>query len=184
MTNEDSLFDSGKARQGDPAPFPWAPAATTGYPPPGPAYPPADPAYAARGYLAGPAVATGYAPGSATDTAADAAAMPARPPLVTALAIAVPIVATLSLLIPEGGGAAITNVVGWSLVALTSAVLVTVGTLLSSPTARQLRILGAGGLTLFWVLISLPVIGRNTALGVTLAVVASLWLVWSQERTR
>jgi hypothetical protein len=184
MTNKDSLFDSGTARQGNPAPFPWAPAATTGYPPPGPAYPPADPpadpAYAARGYPAGPAVATGYAPGPA----ADAAAMPARPPLVTALAIAVPIVATLSLLIPEGGGAAITNVVGWSLVALTSAVLVTVGTLLSSPAARQLRILGAGGLTLFWVLISLPVIERNTALGVTLAVVASLWLVWSQERTR
>lgn len=163
MTKDSSLFDSGQARQGNPPPppYPWPPAATTGYPPPG------------------PAVATGYAPGPAVG----AAAPTLRAPLLTALAIAVPIVLTLSLLIPEGGGAAITNVVGWSLVALTSGVLVTVGTLLSSPMARQLRIVGAGGVTLFWVLISLPVIGKNTGLGVTLAAVASLWLVWRQERT-
>ena len=178
MTNKDSLFDSGKPRQGSPPAFAWPPAATTGYPSPGAAYPPADPAHAAGAYPSGPAVATGYAPAPAA-----AVATAARPALVTAVAIAVPSVTTLSLLIPEGGGSAITNVVGWSLVALTSAVLVTVGTLLTSAKARQLRVLGAGGLTLFWVLISLPVIGRNTALGVTLAVVASLWLVWQQERT-
>jgi high-affinity Fe2+/Pb2+ permease len=62
--------------------------------------------------------------------------------------------------------------------------MVAVGAVRSGVRARQVRIAGAAGIALFWALISLPTIGKNTALGVTAALVAAGWVVWTQEETR
>jgi hypothetical protein len=107
--------------------------------------------------------------------------LPVNPVLVIA-GIAVPLLLLLSLLIPEDGTFAFRSVPGWSIVAMLSAILLTTGSFLADPPGRHLRLTGAGGLVLFWVLICLPEIRKDTALGVTLATAAALFVVWQRER--
>jgi hypothetical protein len=103
----------------------------------------------------------------------------------TLMAAAVPALLVLSLLLSwvvrDAASAPLRNGIGWSLVALICGTLVTVGTVGTTPSARQLRLVGAAGVALFWVLIVLPAISSNPALGVTAATMLALWVVWSKE---
>lgn len=103
----------------------------------------------------------------------------------TLMAATVPALLVLSLLLSwvvrDGASAPLRNGIGWSVVALICGTLVTVGSVGTTPSARQLRLIGAAGVTLFWVLIVLPAISSDPALGVTAATVLALWVVWKKE---
>jgi hypothetical protein len=103
----------------------------------------------------------------------------------TLMAAAVPTLLVLSLLLSwvvrDDASAPLRNGTGWSVVALVCGILVTVGSVGTTPSARQLRLVGAAGVTLFWVLIVLPAISSNPALGVTAATAVALWVVWKKE---
>jgi hypothetical protein len=150
--------------------------------PPGAGYAP--PGYGHPGYPGYPG-STGPPPGyfgpGLHPPDAPRNATPIDPILVTA-GIAVPFLLLLSLLIPEDGTFAFKSVPGWSLVAMLSALLLATGSFLAGPTGRQLRLAGAGGVILFWVLICLPEIRKNTALMATLATIAALFVVWQREK--
>jgi hypothetical protein len=104
-------------------------------------------------------------------------------------ALAWPVIA-IGLFIPESGSSAFGRIPAWSAFALACLVLVGVGAFGGQQGPGQgrtwtLGVVGACGLVTFWVLLVLPVIGRNTSFALTLgtaAAVAGVWLTPGRRR--
>jgi hypothetical protein len=104
-------------------------------------------------------------------------------------ALAWPVTA-IGLFIPESGSSAFGRIPAWSAFALACLVLVGIGAFGGQQGPGQgrtwtLGVVGACGLVTFWVLLVLPVIGRNTSFALTLgtaAAVAGVWLTPGRRR--
>ncbi|HEY2299916.1 MAG TPA: hypothetical protein VGH43_19490 [Jatrophihabitans sp.] len=93
----------------------------------------------------------------------------------------------LGLSITENGGNAWDSVNAWGGVAVAGAVAVLAPALgrsfgLGTQRAWQVAVCGAGALVLFWVLFTLPSVGSNTSLLVTIGVAAGVIAAWIAPR--
>ena len=93
----------------------------------------------------------------------------------------------LGLSIPENGSNAWDSVNAWGGVAIAGAVAVLAPALgrslgLTAQRAWQVAVCGAGALVLFWVLFTLPSVGSNTSLLVTIGVAAGVIAAWTAPR--
>jgi hypothetical protein len=93
----------------------------------------------------------------------------------------------LGLSVAENGANAWDSVNAWGGVAIAGAVAVLAPALgrsrgLSVQRAWQVAVCGAGALVLFWVLFTLPSVGSNTSLLVTIGVAAGVVAAWIAPR--
>jgi hypothetical protein len=99
------------------------------------------------------------------------------------LALLAAVALLLGLFIEENGTSLWDASEAWSLFAIACAIA-QLAPLLHRPLkwseerAWLVAVIGAGGLALYWLLIVLPVIGRNTSFAVTVAVAAATAGVW------
>ena len=115
---------------------------------------------------------------------------PPRNSLGTALAFVPLLAIPVGLLVPERGVKFWDGTEAWSVLALLCA-LIQLAPLLAStfswspPQAWRIAAVGVGGLALFWVLLVLPGVGRNTSFALTVgtaAAAAALWLAPGRPR--
>jgi hypothetical protein len=93
----------------------------------------------------------------------------------------------LGLSVSENGGNAWDSVNAWGGVAIAGSLAVLAPALgrslgLSVQRAWQVAVCGAGALVLFWVLFTLPSVGSNTSLLVTIGVAAGVIAAWIAPR--
>jgi hypothetical protein len=133
-----------------------------------------------NGPMPAPAAPSAYPTGPAP-----AAPSSPDPNIVKAMAVGAPFLLFLSIAIPEGGGFTFRSTPAWSALALVCALAVTwaILSMPSTPTTRWAGVIGAGGVAVYWLLIVLPVIAKNTSLLATLGTAATLGAMWlSHER--
>lgn len=104
-------------------------------------------------------------------------------PLWSALELVALAALLLGLFVPENDSQLWDGSEAWSVFAIVCAVAQLVplfrkSTKLSETQAWHVAAVGAAGLALYWLLIVLPVIGRNTSFAVTLAAAAAAGGVW------
>jgi hypothetical protein len=103
----------------------------------------------------------------------------------SALLGATSVIATIvGLSVDEGGTNQWSRVHAWGVLAIAAAVLTLVPAFgravgIVGQRAREFAAAGAGGLVLFWVLFTLPYVGSNTSLVVTIGVAAGCAATWS-----
>ena len=111
-------------------------------------------------------------------------------PLWSALEVVALVALLLGLFVPEHDTQLWDGSEAWSVFAIVCAVaqlvpLLRRSTKLDETQAWHVAAVGAAGLALYWLLLVLPVIGRNTSFAVTLATAAAAGGVWlAPERRR